>query len=353
MRFLTQRHQPSVHSVIVKIALLVSQIIFTSYTQPTSPTKPHFTRSLENDKALSQRQNSPDNTTTGLAAHHWQLSKSHADVEAFRTKHNLILVDSSPTDAALQPSWPQALVQYILIAPPITCWYTSQTTHAVRHSSSFGDPIIINSQYSSEHQSQTSTTLTPWSVLQTILSPFLFIMWTISFGTAQHQVDTAGWLSVMGWALWFDLTHVVLGAYAVPMLLFQWTGSFAVIVQRWTSGFGSIAYSIDNLNGCVPVDGLAYLQQGARAHSFRLLQSITFPVATLFMVLNLRNPATFNAFLATPALAELIYTAVVASKGTPMVVSGNCLLLELNPRVGFLDSSISTRWKAFSGFMGF
>jgi hypothetical protein len=54
-----------------------------------------------------------------------------------------------------------------------------------------------------------------------------------------------------------------------------------------------------------------------------------------------------------PALAELIFAAVVATKGTPMVVSGNCLLVELSPRKGFLDSEIRTRWKAFSSFMGF
>jgi hypothetical protein len=362
MRFLTRSHQPSMHRMIVKIALLVSQIIFTSYTQPTHPPYTHFTRSLEKDTTLTQREISPDNTTTSLAAHHWQLSKSHADVEAFRTEHNLILVDSSPTDAALQPSWPQALVQYLLIAPPINCWYSSHTTHTSWSSSSVEHSTSINGQLSSHYESHIPTTayshtngftLTPWNLLQGILSPFLFIMWTISFGMAQHQVDTAGWLSVMGWALWFDLAHLVLGPFALPMLLFQWTGSFAVIVQRWTSGFGSIAYNINNLNGCIPVDGLAYLQQGARAHSFKLLQSVTFPVATLFMILNAGSPEGFNAFLATPALAELIYTAVLASKGTPMVVSGNCLLLELNPRVGFLDSSISTRWKAFSGFMGF
>jgi hypothetical protein len=337
MLLLARGHQPSMHWTMMKVALLASHIFLTSHTQPTLSPNTYFKRSLGTEADHTQQEKRLDNTTSNISAHHWQLSKSHEDIEAFRTEHNLILVDSSPTDAALHPSWPQALVQYLLIAPPIGCMYSSQTS------------MFVNGHITSTE----GFNLTVWSLLQAILSPFLFTMWTTSFGIAQHQVETAGWLSVMGWALWFDLAHLVLGPFALPMLVFQWVGSFAVIIQRWTSGFGSIAYQIDNTNGCTPVDGLAYLQQGARAHSFKLLQTVTFPVATLFMILNAKSPEGFNGFLAFPALAELIYTAVVASKGTPIVVSGNCLLVELNRRVGFLDSNISTRWKAFSSFMGF
>ena len=362
MLFLARGHRHSMHRIMMKIALLASHIFLTSYTQPTHLPNPHFARSLGTEAAPTQHEELSDNTTTKNLAHHWQLSKSHEDIEAFRTKHNLILVDSSPTDAALHPSWPQALVQYLLVAPPIICMYSSHTTHSSYSYSSHSASTSINGHLTSHYESRNSPTgytntvgfsLTPWSLLQAILSPFLFILWTISFGMAQHQVETAGWLSVMGWALWFDLAHLVLGPFALPMLFFQWVGSFAVIIQRWTSGFGRISYHIDNTNGCTPVYGLAYLQQGARAHSFKILQSVTFPVATLFMILNAGNLEGFNAYLALPALAELVYTAVVASKGTPIVVSGNCLLVELNPRVGFLDSNISTRWKAFSSFMGF
>lgn len=311
---------------MISITLLVSHMFLPSYSEPIHLPDAKFARSLGMEDAPTQHEKPYDNTTTGLPTHHWQLSKSQKDIDIFRTEHNLILVDSSPTDAALHPSWPQALVQYFLIAPPINIIFKSGKTE-----------------------------LTPWNVLQATLSPFLFIMWTVSFGLAQHQIETAGWLSVMGWVLWFDLYHMFLGPFALPMLLFQWVASFAVIVQRWTSRFGDIAYQINHLQGCIPVDGLGYLQQGARAHSFRVFQSVTFPIATLFMILysQVEDGEGFTEFLVLPALVELIYTAVVASKGTPMVVSGNCLLVELSPRVGFLDSNISTRWKAFSSFMGF
>ena len=302
-------------------------MFLTSYTQPTHLPDAKFARSLGIKKAPRQLERPSDNITTGLPIHHWQLAKSQKDIDFFRTEHNLILVDSSPTDAALHPSWPQALVQYFLIAPPID--YMFET----------GSSAL--------------------DLLQVILSPLLCMVWTMSFGVAQHQIETAGWLSVMGWALWFEQFYSHLEWYALPMLFFQGTGSFSVIIQRWTSRFGDIAYQINHLNGCKPVDGLGYLQQGARTHSFRVFQSVTFPVATCCMILanikgeNRKRGEGFTKSLVIPALAELIYTVVVASQGTPMVVSGNCLLVELNPRVGFLDSVINLRSKIFSSFMGF
>jgi len=52
------------------------------------------------------------------------------------------------------------------------------------------------------------------------------------------------------------------------------------------------------------------------------------------------DPDQMGSAMALPALAELIMTAVVASKGTPIVVPGNCLLLELKSQeriLGFVD----------------
>ena len=279
-----------------------------------------------------------------LPAHYWQLAKRPKDIEEFRSMHNLTLVRSTPQDAALMPSWPQALVQYILIAPPINCW-TSR--HTVESTTTTNGVVTSHSSYT------TGQTWTPFNVLQIILSPFVFVAWTVSFGLVQAQSQTGGWLSVMGWALWFDLAHILFGPFALPSLLFQWAASLTFIIQRWRSGLGAIAYKVEDLNGCVPVDGLIYLQQGARSRSFKIVQSVTFSVATLFMLISVGDPDGFNGCLAMLALAELIYTAVIANRGTPIIVSGNCLLVELDPRKGFLDSSISTRWKAFSSFMGF
>lgn len=277
-----------------------------------------------------------------LPPNHWQLTRSAEEIEQFRAKYNLTVVSATPQDAALMPSWPQALVQYILVAPPVNC--ASTTTHTTTYTSG---------GYTSSHS--VGNTITPFSVLQVVLSPFVFVAWTVSFGLTQLQRETGGWMSVMGWAAWFDLASTAYGPLALLPLVFQWVASMAIVIQRWHGGVGLVAYQVDDLHGCVPAPdgGLAFLQRGARSHDFRIFQTVTFSVASLFMVFSMDAPEDFNASVALPALAELIFTAVIASRGTPVVVSGNCLLVELNPNRGFLDSSINTRWKVFASFMGF
>jgi hypothetical protein len=159
-------------------------------------------------------------------------------------------------------------------------------------------------------------------------------------------------MSVLGWAMWFDLFQFYSGFAFIPLII-QWPASLSLTIQRWHGGLGLIAYHVTNLNGCAPYQGLDILQQGARSHQFRILQTVTFWISTFFGVMSLGNPDQMGGAMALPALAELIMTAVVASKGTPKVVSGNCLLVELSPKRAFLDSSTSTRWKSFASFMGF
>jgi hypothetical protein len=301
--------------------------------------------SYSHEPTIQKRDDAP---VKPLPPNHWELAGSAKDIEAFRLQHNLTLVSATPQDAALMPSWPQALFQYVLVAPPINCAFTSSHTTS--------STTIVNGVVTSHHEDGISHTVTPFNFLQVVLSPFVFVAWCVSFGFTQSQKDTGGWMSVLGWATWFDLAHILFGPFALPPLVFQWVASFALVIQRWKGGLGTVAYHIDNLNGCMPANGdagIAFLQQGARSRNFRILQSVTFPVSTLFMFLSSSDPDSFNGMIALPALGELIYTAVIASKGTPMVVSGNCMLVELNPRKGFLDSSISTRWKVFASFMGF
>ncbi|CAH0018609.1 unnamed protein product [Clonostachys rhizophaga] len=237
----------------------------------------------------------------------WKLAASTEDIEAFRSLYNLTLVDATPQEAASMPSWPQPLFQFLVVAPPITaCGFGS-------------------AQYSFF-----GTTVTPAQFLQVVLSPFMFVAWCVSFGLTQSDKLTGGWMSVLGWAAWYDLVVHPFGYYALPPLAFH-------------------------LNGCVPADGMAYLEQGARSHSFCIVQSATFAVSTLFMMLVVyaKAPGAFNGMMVMPALTELVIAIFVASQGTPMVVSGNCMLVELKPDQGFLDSDISTKWKVFASFMGF
>jgi hypothetical protein len=315
--------------VLTYIVLTILALSSTGQTAFVPAARPASTLYPENQADLSKREG---NSTTDTRQNYWTLSKNPEDIEAFRNLHNLTIVSYTPQDAALMPSWPQALVQYILINPPINCMSSSEES--------------VNGHVVS------SFSITPFNILQLLLSPFLFVAWVVAFGMTQSSSQTGGWMSVLGWAMWFDMVQFY-NVFAVIPILFQRPASLALVIQRWHSDLGSVAYQVTDLNGCVPHDGLGFLQQGARFHQFRILQTATFSVSTLFGVLSLGNPGQMGGAMALPALAELIMTAIVAAKGTPMVVSGNCLLVELSPRKGFLDSEISTRWKAFASFMGF
>lgn len=128
-----------------------------------------------------------DSNHNQTAPNFWALSKKTEDIETFRKLHNLTLVDSTPQDAAFMPSWPQALVQYILINPPINCF--SSSTHEV-------NGRVVS-----------SFSITPFNILQLLLSPFLFVAWVVAFGMTQAGFKTGGWMSVLGWAMWFDLSQ--------------------------------------------------------------------------------------------------------------------------------------------------
>ncbi|VUC29356.1 unnamed protein product [Clonostachys rosea] len=262
----------------------------------------------------------------------WKLAGSAEDIESFRSLYNLTLVDATPQEAALMPSWPQALFQFLVVSPPFVacCIGLAQIPF-------FGTKISLAQS------------------LQVVLTPFMFVAWCVSFGFTQTEKATAGWMSVLGWAAWCDLFERPFEYYALPPLVFQWVASFTLVIQRHVGDIGTVAYQVNNLNGCVPVDGVAYLEQGARSHGFRIVQTATFVVSTLFMILlfSVRAPWLLSLLMIMPALAELVMAIVVGSKGTPMVVSGNCMLVELGPGDGFLDTGINTRWKVFASFMGF
>ncbi|KAF5349877.1 hypothetical protein D9757_013989 [Collybiopsis confluens] len=160
----------------------------------------------------------------------------------------------------------------------------------------------------------------------------------------------------MGWGSWVCFASDAPGVLTIPSLvlaLFQWSASLAVIIQRWTKDIGTVAYRITDLNSCAPSDGLDFLQNSPYDRAYRIIQTTTFCVSTVFMLLGGGSKDAVNSGISIVGLAELIYSSVMATRGMPLVVSGNCLLVQLNPRLGYLDSSISTTWKALSGFMGF
>jgi hypothetical protein len=287
---------------------------------------------LDSEPGTLKSANSSADSGATLPLHYWQLAKHKEDIEKFRLKYNLTIVSSEAKEAALMPGWPQAFVQYIFVAPPIS--FSSTTTE------------IVNGQVVYQSRS-------PGVIILMFASPVLFVAWTVSFGLTQASKIGAGWISVLGWSAWFSLVFEGFGPFAIPTLLFQWAASLTIIIQRWRGTIGTVAYQIVDLHGCTPHDGLSYLERGARSHTYKIFQSVSFSCAVLFAALSSGDSGSFNKALAMVALAELILDCVVATHGTPIVVSGNCLLVELSPRLGFLDSSISTPWKSLTSFMGF
>jgi hypothetical protein len=314
-------------SKLLLLLLVLVLLILDSRAGATALPSPAEQLRYDQLQYLQRRANDSAPAIEPLPPHHWELAKHWQDIDFFRQKYNLTLVSSKPQEAALMPSWPQAFVQYILIAPPISC-----------SSAEYVDGVKIHTF--------------PWFTLFTSIP--LFVAWTVSFGMLESAKATAGWISVLGWSAWMTLLPYI-GPFALPPLLFQWAASCVIIIQRWKGTIGTVAYQISesDLHGCTPVDGLSYLEIGARARPYRIFQTASFAAATVFSVTSISSPKSLNEILAVLALAELVYDCVVATGGIPMLVSGDCLLAELNPRVGFLDSSISTSWKALTSFMGF
>ncbi|KFY33318.1 hypothetical protein V494_07731 [Pseudogymnoascus sp. VKM F-4513 (FW-928)] len=89
---------------------------------PVAPKSPALYHKAGDLLGRADSSTAAGSNSSETAQNFWKLSKRTEDIEAFRKLNNLILVESTPLDAAFMPSWPQALVQYILINPPINCF---------------------------------------------------------------------------------------------------------------------------------------------------------------------------------------------------------------------------------------
>jgi hypothetical protein len=267
---------------------------------------------------------------------------------------NLIQVSSTPSKAAMQPGWPETLIS---IATSLFALVQVAVSRDDGYEPSIGKLVFT-------------------AVVPILVS----IAWATSFGFIQHGKATGGWISVLDWTLTVLLTFwasdvkmpLVAGIFAL-FGVFQLAGSIAVVVQRWKGVIGTIAYQITNSNGCTPAAGFQYLEQGARSRNFRILQtselvySFSVIVTSIFFAWSFagrgrssrESQSLYSYAKAGAAVALLlmyvpviIYEAIVANKGSPVVISGNCMLIELDPRFGFLDSEIETWWKVLVGFGG-
>lgn len=273
----------------------------------------------------------------------YELCKTDAEIAKLQQTYGLIAVTSIPTNAAMHPGWPETLISIVFAI--YAC--------------------VLAMAQSGESD--------PSSIYAAILWPGLVdIAWTISFALMQHDKATGGWISVED-----GTTTTILGVWAMaagnaPLSvilnlfgIFQGGGSMAVVIQRWKREIGSIAYLIIDSNGCTPYDGFEYLQQGARARDFRIIQTTEyfycgFVITIVWIFIGIQEgvgshkrlkgiAAAGMMFIYIPAL---VYEAIIATKGRPVVISGNCMLMELDPKWGFFDTEIKIWWKILMGFTG-
>lgn len=288
---------------------------------------------------------SADTNTTSYPPERYELCKSDAEIKALQQMYGLINVSSTSTNAALHPGWPQTLFAIVT-----------------------GISTILLSMRSNLNFASVSALLPPIVV---------YIAWIYSFALIEREKATGGWISVFDWtltsvlvfwALYFraisgrsnTLTAILITILAL-MTLFQLCGSAGVLIQRSTGRVGSLPYIISNDNGCIPTNGFEYLQQGARSHIFRVIQTIEFFYSffVLWVMVSYTRSQTYWAikqaaplYLFFIYIPVLVYEIIIATKGRPVVISGNCMLVELDPRFGFLDSEIETLWKVISGISG-
>lgn len=367
------------------------------------------------------------------------LCHSESEISALQEQYGLVLVSSTPTNAAMHPGWPETLIsllafswtclRYLLNRRPDSTNQHPQPERTDQQS----DPAISpeapqqSKELSAQPQSaerdrnngrqnnielpstaSVPATRSKWRrFLSRVSASFgimvlgyavvSFITWTIQFVEIQRQKSTGGWLSALAcYNLAVFLQTGVLKIFRNPpaycvltaVSLFTIWGGLAVIVQRWKGQVGDIAYSVTSLNGCSPSNGLGYLQQGARGRAFRIIQTVESACLPFLMVAvempilwqsgmwrefdELVNDDSTNDELILEYFKRLLdgskyvfaisllflylpvitYEIVIAVLGTPVVVSGNCMLVELDPKWGFYDAQIESGWKVLTGIVG-
>ena len=268
-------------------------------------------------------------------------------------------VTSSPTKAALQPGWPESLFTLCLVFLPV---------------------LKLPTPFDPADKS------IPWLFAIPALAS---LSWIASFGIVEHSKNTAGWISATIWVTSFsvalsNLQRDSILATFICIALLQWILSLVVIIQRWIGSIGSVVYEISDNFGCTPVGGdFSYLQGGARSRAFRIVQTVcwvwmTYVMWMVWMSANHRmkrdpnnrsdyfevgalsgwpaSPNVVKLFIAATTLwiviPAMIYEIVIATLGRPVVVSGNCMLVEADPKFGFLDMDVEAYWKVLVGLTG-
>lgn len=301
---------------------------------------------------------SDSNSDTSPPPERYELCKDDTCIQDLQQQYGLIPVTSNATNAAMHTGWPESAIGLL------SSFYVASIAPQFwkgRNHRGIGEALLA-------------------SIIPIVIGAVWCIQFVVIFLSSR---DTAGWISVTDSVLTaaylpsaFALSTYLWGPFCSGVMLFQLAGSFVIVIFRWRGIIGRTAYSIIDSNSCTPFSSLAYLEQGARSGAFRIMQTVEMSWVTIFLITmglstateDLESrPSESNEFLTRSGdifqfltagilsycyIPALVYTAVIASKGRPVVISGNCMLVELDPKWGFLDSEIALSWKAFVGITG-
>ena len=274
-------------------------------------------------------------SNTGLPSERYELCETDEEIFALQETYGLIPVTATPTRAAVHPSWPGSVLSICVALYAFFVALNESRTTARAGSATIVIPLVI------------------------------IVRWIIGFAIIEEQKSSGGWISATeasvtanfaGWAR--EAGFEGLYAFLVLVWSFQGAATSALWIQRWIGTVGSIAYLVTDTNGCTPANGFEYLQQGARSRAFRIIQTteaVFTAYALSYVSLSIMQEgapgrhktqrAILAAILMFIYVPVLVYEVLIAVKGTPVVISGNCMLVELDPRFGFYDSEIDTWWK--------
>jgi len=324
--------------------------------------------------ALGTRETLPPET--------WELAKNDTEVEALRVKFGGIIVDREVTPAAFLPGWPEAAYAVLLAMIGSIrgeAMEGNATGNRKREESVelMGPHTPYTNWDDEEHAIRRREHVEkdwfhgPLTTIQIVITCLVSIAWTISFVLTEMYRDTAGWNSVVAWGfpLWIGLQMVkreyIFGYFVLVFTAFQWGASLTTIIQRWRGTIGTLAYIITNSHSCVPHSSLSFLTAGIRSRAFKIMQTTNFVYASLMMPTVIGTTMGDEdkdghasrymvSLLITcgPVVYEIIYLALIASKGTPVVITGTCMLVELSPRFGYFDSDVVFHWKLLMAITG-
>ncbi|KAK0707932.1 hypothetical protein B0H67DRAFT_612485 [Lasiosphaeris hirsuta] len=227
-----------------------------------------------------------NNATSANLPEQYQLCRGALEIEALQEAHGLIRVEATPTHAAMHPGWPEVLAT-IIINIGIFLWgrFTEHGVYLNRFVSfllpfgitalwfaTFG---IAQSNYSSAGWISASLTTTT-ALLATIIDWFVAVF---VWGDSRHTQMSASWKSLVVVAV-----LLCIGSLEVAVAL-------AAVIQRLitSTGYGIVAYSITDAHGCAPIgadNDFSFLQRGVRSRIFSIIQlaQAVYSVVVVFAI---------------------------------------------------------------------